>query len=213
MKWMYYRLYTVAQARPGCSASWSFGSESQARFRTVERSIADFYRANRTRISGMLMFHYTQTADEPVVRGGDNHVTVRRGDHTEFIRLRLQTDDHRTIADEMEKSVIEPLSAGDAPALAGWQFFSDYDAARDIGTRFGDPDNGVDVTDAVVKLLTGATELRFVLNEHPEFEPNHDVIHLYCNTLGLAYPQEIAALEKRVRKMRDYMSKRDQSGP
>jgi hypothetical protein len=67
---------------------------------------------------------------------------------------------------------------------------------------------GVDPTDAVVTFLTGCTELRFSLLDHPEFTPNHDLVHLYFNALGLFYRQEAEALEARARKVRSFMARK-----
>jgi hypothetical protein len=58
----------------------------------------------------------------------------------------------------------------------------------------------------VVTFLTGCTELRFCLLDHPAFAPNHDLVHLYFNALGLFYPQEADALEARARKVRGFMA-------
>jgi len=133
-------------------------------------------------------------------------VTLRPDQRVEFIRLRFRVSpgDEQWARDAMRAEVLEAAEL--RGALKGWRRVDGYTARGDVGARFGDLDHGVDPTDAVVKILTGNTELRFLLLDHPEFTPNHDIIHLYFNTLGLFYPQEVEALEARAARVKRFMA-------
>jgi hypothetical protein len=125
----------------------------------------------------------------------------------EFIRVRFRVDpaDEAWARSTFRAEAVEPLER--EGLLAAWRLVPGYTARADVGARFGDLAHGVDPTDAVVTFLTGCTELRLYLLDHPDFRPNHDLVHLYFNALGLFYPAEVEALEARARKVRGFLER------
>jgi hypothetical protein len=114
----------------------------------------------------------------------------------EFSRLRFHPADGvepRGLFDDFRSAVLVPLCAGPDPALEGWSSFDGYTARDDVGARYGDRAGGVDPTETVVRILTANTELRFLLLDHPGFQPNHDIVHLHLSTTGLTLAQEAEA--------------------
>jgi hypothetical protein len=115
---------------------------------------------------------------------------------SEFSRLRFRPadgGDARRLFDDFRSAVLDPLCTGPDPVLKGWSSFEGYTARGDVGARYGDLPNGVDPTETVVRILTANTELRFLLLDHQEFAPNHDIAHLYLSTVGLTLAQEAEA--------------------
>jgi len=170
--------------------------------------VARFYETHRERITGIYLFHYYDRAEPYTGPAAEGSVDFRPDDRVEFIRLRFRVggEDYDWARAAFRSEVLE--DAGLRGSLKGWRLLEGYTARADVGARFGDLARGVDPTEPVVKILTGNTELRFYLLDHPGFTPNHDIIHLYFNTLGLFYPQEVEALEARASKVKGFMAER-----
>jgi hypothetical protein len=204
--WLYYELFSrVLDAEPADRDGLT--PEGLAGMVAFERRIAAFYGANRVRITGIYIFHYYGRSDDhlaPVIEGRS---ALSAGQYVEFIRVRFRVApaDEAWARAAFRAGVVDGLERDGR--LVAWRLVEGYTARADVGARFGDLARGVDPTDAVVTYLTGCTELRFYLLDHPEFTPNHDLVHLYFNSLGLFYPQEVEALEARARKVRGFMER------
>jgi hypothetical protein len=202
--WLYYEIFGNILDQPSAGTR-GLTSEGLINLESIERGVARFYEAHRARITGLYIFHYYDRADDYAGPAAERMIDLRPGQYVEFIRLRFRVAAsdvawaRQTLRSEMLES---PALRG---SVKGWRLVDGYTARADVGARFGDLANGVDPTEAVVKILTGNTELRFYLLDHPGFKPNHDIIHLYFNTLGLFYPEEVAALEARAEKVKGFM--------
>ncbi|NLG27441.1 MAG: hypothetical protein GX557_05990, partial [Chloroflexi bacterium] len=183
----------------------------QANLATIERRIAAFYAAHQQRISGLIVFRYWKDSNgsAPV----EDYASIPNHHYGEMIRLRFRVAD----ADEpwaraaFFERVIAPLQvrAEDTASacLAGWRRFEGYSARGDLGARYGDIENGVDPTEQIVSILTAWTCYRFFLLDHPDLVPNHDLINLCFNTLGLTYPEEVEVLEDQQANLRRLISR------
>ncbi len=204
--WLYYELFSrVLDAEPADRDGLT--PEGLAGLVAFERRIAGFYGANKARITGIYIFHYYGRSDDHLAPVAEGRSALRAGQYVEFIRVRFRvaSGDEAWARAAFRAGVVDELEP--TGQLAAWRLVEGYTARADVGARFGDLAHGVDPTDAVVTFLTGCTELRFYLLDHPEFTPNHDLVHLYFNALGLFYPQEVEALEARARKVRGFMER------
>jgi hypothetical protein len=209
VSWLYYEIFgniTDPPVEPGPRTGLT--REGLARLVRIEKRVARFYDKNRPRITGIYVFHYYDRAEPYTGPAAEHCVALRPDQFVEFIRLRFRVaaEDHVWACAAFRSEVLEDAELKDA--VRGWRRIDGYTAQADVGARFGDLEHGVDPTDPVVKILTGNTELRFYLLDHPDFAPNHDLIHLYFNTLGLFYPQEVEALEARAAKVKRFMAER-----
>jgi hypothetical protein len=207
--WLYYEIFvSISDANAAAARPHGLSDEGLRRIVLLEKRLSRFYGANKQRVTGLYIFHYYDRADDYRGPAAEHRVELRAGQLVEFIRLRFRVAeaDHDWACAAMRDDVLaDPALAG---VVAGWRRVDGYTARADVGARFGDLEHGVDPTDAVVKILTGNTELRFYLLDHPSFVPNHDIIHLYFNTMGLFYPQEVAALEARAARVKGFMAAR-----
>jgi hypothetical protein len=206
--WLYYEIFaTVLSAAP--AARRGLTAEGLTHLEAIERRIGKFYAEHKARITGLYIFHYFDRSDDYAGPAAERMIDLVPGQYVEFIRLRFRVaeGDREWARGALRSQVLQDPSL--AGAVKGWRLVDGYTARADVGARFGDLPNGVDPTDAVVKILTGNTELRFYLLDHPDFKPNHDIIHLYFNTLGLFYPEEVAALEARAAKVKGFMREHD----
>jgi hypothetical protein len=204
--WLYYELFSrVLDAeladRDGLTP------EGLAGLIAFERRIAAFYGGNRSRITGIYIFHYCGWSDDHLAPVAEGRSALGAGQYVEFIRVRFRVAraDEAWARAAFRAEVVDGLEP--TGRLVAWRLVDGYTARADVGARFGDLEHGVDPTDAVVTFLTGCTELRFYLLDHPEFTPNHDLVHRYFNALGLFYRQEVEALEARARKVRGFMAR------
>jgi len=220
--WQNYDLFvTMGGGDTPRSAHSLITHEGERRMHELEKGIRSFYYENRSLISGAYLTHYAErlsaeraadvnaslSPDSSRADSGATFRAVREGELVEFIRLRFRVPEERQreIRSTLKATTLEPLMSRDGPLLA-WAVHEGYTARGDVGSRFGDLQHGVDPTEPVVAILTACTELRFYLLDHPDFEPNHDIIHLYFNIMGVTYPGELEALEDRGRRVRQYMS-------
>jgi hypothetical protein len=204
--WLYYEIFGGVYDTPPV-APHGLTPEGLKNLEDIERSVGRFYQAHKARITGLYIFHYYDRSDDYVGPAAERTIDLAPGQHVEFIRLRFRVaeGDREWARQALRSEVLEsPALSG---AVKGWRLVDGYTARADVGARFGDLEHGVDPTEAVVKILTGNTELRFYLLDHPDFKPNHDIIHLYFNTLGLFYPQEVAALESRAERVKGFMKR------
>jgi hypothetical protein len=205
--WLYYELFSrVLDAVP--AERDGLTPEGLAGMVAFERRIAAFYRENRARVTGIYIFHYYGRSDDHLAPVAEGRSALRAGQYVEFIRVRFRVDpvEESWARSAFRAGVVDELER--IGGLVAWRLVEGYSARADVGARFGDLAHGVDPTDAVVTYLTGCTELRFYLLDHPEFTPNHDLVHLYFNALGLFYRQEVEALEARAGKVRGFMARR-----
>jgi hypothetical protein len=210
MKWLYFKLYGNVGCEP--RQKHRFSPMGERNIALIERQVARFWVCHEANIKGLYVTRYPQDgAEGPPLH---DHVIIPASHYGEFIRLRFRVEDadYEWALNAFHDEVIAPLEKGGCPpqfladgCLKGWRFYEGYEARNDIGARFGDLAHGVDPTEPVVAIMTGFTQLRFYVLEHPDFGPNHDLIHLYFNTMGFLYPEELNALEARAAKVTSFM--------
>jgi hypothetical protein len=217
MRWLNFKLYGNISDEP--KQLFHYTPTGRRNIELIERQIGRFYEQHQDKIRGIYIFRFWQDNVEPPPLY--DHVTIPERYYAEMIRLRfrVQDADYEWAFDTFKTEVISVLGAGDgsAPSLAngnpaagclkGWRFYGGYEARDDVGARFGDLAHGADPTEQIVEILTGWTKLRFYVLDHPEFKPNHDLMNLYYNTIGLTYPEEIQELEKRMDSVKSFMSR------
>ena len=213
MKWLNYKLYGNISNEP--KQLFHYTSTGQRNIELIEKQVARFYARHQDRIEGIFIFRFWQDmVDQPLPVHDCVIIPERHYAELILLRFRVQDADHEWAFDTFKAEVIDALGA-DAGSLhtpgrgclRGWRYYEDYEARNDVGARFGDLAHGVDPTEQIVEILTGWTKLRFYLLDHPEFRPNHDLMNLYYNTIGLTYPEEILELEKRMVSVKDFMSR------
>jgi hypothetical protein len=212
MRWLYYKLYCNISNEP--KRLVSFTETGTRNMECIETRLGLFLASHGDRLHGFFLFRFCQDHQEPPPL--IDQAVVPPTFYAELIRLRFRVHDadFGWAMDAFRREVIDPLEATqsqEGPAtgrcLRGWRFYDWYDARGDLGARFGDLPRGVDPTEEVVAMCSAWTRLRLLILLHPGFSPNHDVVHLYYNTMGLLWPQELEALEARSARVRSYMER------
>jgi hypothetical protein len=193
MKWLYFKLYGNVSCEP--KQLYHFTPTGERNIEQIERQVAHFLDQHEPKIKGFYVTRYPQDSQEQAPLY--DHVTIPEHHYSEFIRLRFRVDDadYEWALDAFQDEVIAPLEKEEG-CLKGWRFYEGYEARGDVGARFGDLPKGIDPTEEIVAIMTGFTRLRFYLLDHPDWELNHDLMHLYCNTMGLLFPEEMAVMER-----------------
>jgi hypothetical protein len=207
MRWLYYKLY--GNITNESKQLFAFTEDGKRNIEAIERELGRFREKHGQRLHGFFVFRHWQDNQEwpPLY---DNAVIPDKY-YGEFLRVRFRVEDsdYQWAFDTFQAEVIAALQ-GDSSlggtateaCLKGWRFYEGYDARDDLGARYGNLAQGVDPTEPIVALVSACTELRFYLLAHPEFVPDHNVVHLYYNTMGLLTPDELHALEGRVARLR-----------
>lgn len=203
--WFDLELYATVGAVPDpAEVAAAYADEAETAFRAIDRTIGAWYAAHRTAVDGLYLFHYRDVVrDAARVQHAAGSVPPVPF-FSEFSRLRFRPADGiepDRLFEDFRSAVLVPLCAGPDPVMRGWSSFDGYTARDDVGARYGDLAGGVDPTETVVRILTANTELRFQLLDHPGFQPNHDIAHLYLSTMGLTLAQEAEALRACIAKV------------
>lgn len=191
--------------------------EGNTKMITVEKRIRDFVYFFRKYIGAYYLFHYAQSGAEiwreSLSEWGDETwkrtytFDIKMYRIYEYIRFRFLVErKFNVLLKETFEEWVMPVRNKET---IGSFFFENYNPTGDIGVRFGDLSNNINPTTSVAVILTGNTELRFCMLDHPDFPLNHDIIHLYFNTMGYNYPMEKKALQARIKKI-DQMTKKKQ---
>jgi hypothetical protein len=202
MRWLYYKLFGNISDEP--KQLLQFSETGKCNLAAIEKRLGYFFNKYSGQINAFYLFRYWQDSLEP--QPLYDHAIIPDRHYCEFIRLRFRVEDadYEWALNAFHDEVITPLEKEEG-CLKGWRFYEGYEARDDVGARFGDLAHGVDPTEQIVQILTDWTRLRFYFLEHPDFEPNYDVIHLYYNIMGLLYPEELDELEARAAKIRGLM--------
>jgi len=212
MRWLNYKLYGNISNEP--KQLFHFTPLGRRNIELIEKQVARFYGQYENRISGIYIFRFWQDIVEQPPQ--HDHAVIPEQHYAEYIRLRfrVQDCDYRWAFDTFKLEVIDALTASTGSAqnpacgcLRGWRAYEGYEARTDVGARFGDLAHGVDPTEEIVEILTGWTKLRFRLLDYPNFTPNHELMNLYYNTIGLTYPEELEELEKRMAGVKNFMGR------
>jgi hypothetical protein len=172
------------------------------RLHTFKLQLREIYRDRKTDIIGINFFHYdeqfqasfssTEIIDDTISR------KVQPGDDVFFIKVRLLVIPE---AWENLMTLIKVDLLTDNPLILGYRQFNSYNPKLDIGNRFGDLEQNIDPFKEIMQFKTVITELMFFFLDFPQFPKNHDLIHLYLNTIGCNYEEEISVLHNRLEKI------------
>jgi hypothetical protein len=211
VRWLNFKLYGNISAEP--KPLFSYTPTGKRNIELIERQVSRFYREHAERIHGIFVFRFWQDTDDAPPAEHD-HAVIPERHYTELIRLRFRVDDSDydwaflTFRSEVIDALQKPSDSSlQGAPLVGWRAYEGYDAKGDVGARFGQPAHGADATEEIVEILTGWTKLRFYMLDHPNYAPNHDLINLYYNALGLTYPEELQDLQRRSESLRTHMSR------
>jgi len=211
MKWLNYRLYIYASP-PTISFSKNDETIWLMHLRNLKLSLRTFYFAHRNLISGILLFHYDEShlGDQQDEIYSLSTIQLAEHDNVFFVRVRFRTtnDSYLQLQSLFKSSVLDQNTD-----ICGWRMYDSYEKSNELGKRFGDLASGNDPNEQILLFTTASVELMFYFLDFPTFHINHDVIHLYLNTIGCNYPEEIAVLQNRIKRVRKFQKLYGLIGP